>query len=93
MSSLARTQSRVRDAAAPKRYPVVFASASAPCGARNRWHILTSACPFDGGRHQHYVADLDQASGARRAGCGKGVYWVAVSRVYRVRPVATGAAA
>ncbi len=66
-----------------RRHPVVYASVSEPCGTRSRWLVVTSACPACGGRHVHYAAALAAAGGARRAGCGRGIYWIAVARVYR----------
>jgi hypothetical protein len=54
--------------------------------------LVTGVCPYDGGRHQHLVRDLDNAGGARRAGCGDGAYWLVIERVYQVVPPAAEAA-
>lgn len=74
------------------RYPLVFASAFAPCGRRKRHLIVTAACPFDGGRHVHLVPDLEHAGGARRAGCGRGTYWLVIARQYATKPLTEAAA-
>lgn len=66
----------------PERLPVVYASVYAPAGDRGRYLIITSVCPYCGGRHAHY----DHAPGSvtrKQAGCRSGRYLVSISRTYR----------
>jgi hypothetical protein len=79
MPSLAHGEprSRVTSDDQSTRYPVVYASLSDPCPGRDRDHVLTSTCPYCGGRHHH------RSAGLRRAGCRRGQYVVLVARRYR----------
>ncbi len=62
--------------AGPHRYPSVIATRYAPAGQRERW-VFAVSCPMCQQTHLHWFAD--GVGGARRAGCGGGVYWVAVT--------------
>lgn len=65
----------------PLRYTVVKATPYPPSGRRERWYLAVEDCPFceAGGPHIHAFSDIGLGGGARRAGCGKGIYWLAVA--------------
>lgn len=63
--------------------PLIHASLIAPSGRRTRYVLITAGCPLcGGGRHIHFV-DGPVLAADRRAGCGRGRYWVKVARNYR----------
>lgn len=87
MKSIANTDP-VAKAKEPRRggkpIPVVFASMYAPAGDRGRFLIITSACPYCGGRHAHYDPTPDSLT-RKQAGCRSGRYLINIARVYGAR--------
>ncbi len=68
------------------RFPVVYASAYAPCEGRYRW-AFAYICPFCKLGHLGRAKSEAEVSGARRSRCGRLVV-IRVARVYRGRAAA-----
>lgn len=76
--SLTAVRNGPEDAARLRRWPLVYASVFAPAGRRTRPLMMTGPCAYCSGRHAHFASE----GGARRAGCGAGIYWIVVARRY-----------
>lgn len=57
---------------------VVVGSAYPPCARRMRWTTVV-ACPLCDGHHRHDARTFADLGGLRRAGCGRGRYWLALA--------------
>lgn len=60
------------------RHDVVTAVGYPPAGRRTKFHTVVPECVFCGGAHVHRGTANGPAQGTYRAGCGRGIYWIAV---------------